>query len=82
MSHSPENGVLYPEGLTAGQLVRIEYDTTDPELAKVAGRTWLVTLLPVASTLLITWLVAAPLLWFLRTRLRALSKSAAVAGSV
>ena len=40
------------------------------------------TLLPVASTLLITWLVAAPLLWFLRTRLRALSKSAAVAGSV
>ena len=82
VSHSPENGVLYPEGLTAGQLVRIEYDTTDPELAKVAGRTWLVTLLPVASTLLITWLVAAPLLWFLRTRLRALSKYAAVAGSV
>ncbi|WP_298179080.1 DUF3592 domain-containing protein [Saccharomonospora sp.] len=75
--HSPENGVLYPEGLTPGELVRIEYDTTDPELAKVAGRTWLLTLLPVGSTLLTTWLVAVPLLWFLRRRLRALSASAA-----
>ena len=28
VSHSPENGVLYPEGLTAGQLVRI--GTTPP----------------------------------------------------
>jgi hypothetical protein len=73
VSHSPENGVLYPDGLTAGQLVRIEYDTTDPELAKVAERTWLLTLLPVSTTLLVTWLVAAPLAWFLRSRLRALT---------
>ncbi|MER7115173.1 DUF3592 domain-containing protein [Saccharomonospora azurea] len=75
VSHSPENGVLYPDGLTAGQLVRIEYDTTDPELAKVAGRTWLLTLLPVSTTLLFTWLVAGPLVWFLRSRLRTLSAS-------
>ncbi|CAM2877273.1 DUF3592 domain-containing protein [Saccharomonospora xinjiangensis] len=71
VSHSPENGVLYPDGLSEGQLVRIEYDTTDPALAKVAERTWLLTLLPVTTTLLFTWLVAAPLLWGLRSRLRA-----------
>ncbi|WP_024876426.1 DUF3592 domain-containing protein [Saccharomonospora piscinae] len=70
--HSPENGVLYPDGLVAGQLVRIEYDTTDPELAKIAGRTWLLTLLPVSTTVLATWLIAAPLVWWQRSRLRAL----------
>lgn len=72
VAHSPENGVLYPEGLAKGQLVRIEYDTTDPELARVAGRTWLLTLLPVGTTILVTWLVAGPLLWWLRSRLRGL----------
>ncbi|WP_019819027.1 DUF3592 domain-containing protein, partial [Saccharomonospora saliphila] len=71
VAHSPENGVLYPDGLAEGQLVRIEYDTTDAELAKVAGRTWLLTLLPVGSTLLVTWLVAMPSVWWLRSRLRA-----------
>jgi hypothetical protein len=81
VSHSPENGVLYPDGLTAGQLIRIEYDTTDPELAKVAGRTWLLTLLPVSTTLLFTWLVAGPLVWFLRSRLRALTATSPAARS-
>ncbi|MEU3273787.1 DUF3592 domain-containing protein [Saccharomonospora sp. NPDC006951] len=76
VAHSPENGVLYPGGLSAGQLIRIEYDTTDPELAKVAGRTWLLTLLPVGSTVLITWLIAGPLLWWLRSKLRAERRAA------
>ncbi|WP_084258597.1 DUF3592 domain-containing protein, partial [Saccharomonospora iraqiensis] len=69
VSHSPENGVLYPDGLNEGQLIRIEYDRTDPELAKVAGRTWLLSLLPVGTTLLGVWLVATPTVWWLRTRL-------------
>lgn len=76
VSHNPANGVLYPEGLQAGQLVRIEYDTTDPELARVAGRTWVLTLLPVTTTVLITWLVAGPLLWWIRTRARAAATAA------
>lgn len=71
VAHSPENGVLYPDGLSAGQLVRVEYDRGDPELARVAGRTWLLTLLPVGSTLVGIWLVAGPLLWWLRNRDRA-----------
>jgi hypothetical protein len=64
--HSPANGVLYPAGLVAGQLVRIEYDTSDPELARVAGRSAALTVLPLGTTILLTWLVAGPLLWWIR----------------
>ncbi|MGH3951461.1 MAG: hypothetical protein ACRDSE_20475, partial [Pseudonocardiaceae bacterium] len=62
------NGVLYPAGLSEGQLVRIEYASTNPELARVAGRTALLTLLPLGATVLFTWLLACPLLWWLRRR--------------
>ena len=64
--HSPANGVLYPDGLAAGQLVRIEYDASDPELARVAGRSATLTLLPLGSFVFFTWLVAGPVLWWLR----------------
>jgi hypothetical protein len=64
--HSPSNGVLYPAGLAAGQLVRVEYDAGDPELARVAGRSAALTVLPLGLTVLITWLVAGPLLWWIR----------------
>jgi hypothetical protein len=65
-AHSPANGVLYPAGLTAGDLVWIEYDTSDPELARVAGRDAILTLLPLGTTVLFTWLVAGPLIWWIR----------------
>ncbi|MEV0065474.1 MULTISPECIES: DUF3592 domain-containing protein [unclassified Amycolatopsis] len=65
--HSPANGVLYPSGLMAGQLVAIEYDVTNPDrTARVAGRTATLTLLPLGTTILFTWLVAGPLMWWLR----------------
>lgn len=64
--HLPSNGVLYPDGLTEGQLVRVEYASADPELARVSGRTAVLTLLPAGSTVVFTWLVAGPLLWWLR----------------
>lgn len=73
--HSPPTGVLYPSGLAAGQLVSIEYDATNPELTRVAGRTAALTLLPVGMTVLITWLVAGPLLWWLR---RLMKRTAAI----
>ncbi len=79
--HSPPTGVLYPSGLAAGQLVAIEYDATNPELTRVAGRTATLTLLPVGTTVLITWLVAGPLLWWLR-RLIKRDRSAPVAEPV
>nr|WP_166641717.1 DUF3592 domain-containing protein [Amycolatopsis sp. SID8362] len=64
--HSPANGVLYPDGLAAGQLVRIEYDASDPELARVAGRSATLTLLPLGSFVFFSWLVAGPVLWWIR----------------
>lgn len=72
--HSPANGVLYPAGLAAGQLVNIEYDVGDPELARVAGRSAANTLLPLGSMIFFTWLVAGPLLWWIR-RLNARSRA-------
>lgn len=67
MVHIPPNGVLYPGGLAEGQVVRIEYDRSDPdELVRVAGRNMSLTLLPVGSTMLITWAVVAPALLLLR----------------
>ena len=60
--------MLYPEGLEAGQLVRVEYNTEDPELARVAGRSASLTLLPLGTTILFTWLVAGPAWWFSRRR--------------
>ena len=34
----PERGVFYPRGLQPGDKVAVEYDVTDPELVRVAGR--------------------------------------------
>lgn len=65
---TPPNGVLYPDGLTEGQLVRVQYSTSDPDLVRVAGRTVVLTLLPAGTTVLFTWLVAGPLVWWLRRR--------------
>ncbi|WP_184690014.1 DUF3592 domain-containing protein [Saccharothrix tamanrassetensis] len=67
--HSPAQGVLYPDGLEPGQLVRIEYDTADPEVARVAERTWTLAVLPIATFLLALWAVLLPLVWWVRRRL-------------
>lgn len=68
--HIPSNGVLYPDGLAQGQLVRVEYAVADPELVRVAGRTAVLTLLPAGSTVLFTWLISGPVLWWLRASYR------------
>lgn len=64
----PRNGVLYPDGLVEGMLVRVQYATGDPELVRVAGRSAVLTLLPAGTTVLFTWLAAGPLVWWLRRR--------------
>jgi len=66
--HIPSVGVLYPEALEEGQVVLVEYDQTNPELVRVGGRGMSVTLLPVGSTVLITWLIVIPVVWWLRRR--------------
>jgi hypothetical protein len=62
----PPEGVLYPAGLAAGERVKVEYDTLDPDLVRVAGRSYLLALLPIGSTIAGAWLIAGPLLWWLR----------------
>lgn len=64
----PPGGVLYPEGLQSGQQVRVEYDQRNPDLVRVAGRTMLVSLLPVGTSLLGVWVVLGPTYWVLRRR--------------
>lgn len=60
---SPPTGLLYPVGLEEGQRVRVEYDRTDPDVVRVAGRTWTLSLIPAASIAVVGLIVAAPLWW-------------------
>jgi len=66
--HLPSVGVLYPDQLEEGQVVRVEYDTRNPDLVRVAGRGATLTILPVVTTLLAVWSVVAALIWWLRKR--------------
>jgi hypothetical protein len=69
---SPSQGVLYPEGLKVGQLVRIEYDTTNTELARIWGRGASLAVLPITTFLLVVWAVLLPAMWFTRRGFRRL----------
>lgn len=62
--HISQDGVLYPAGLQQGQRLQVEYDATNPNLVRVSGRSAELSLLPLGSTVLITWAIAGPLLWW------------------
>lgn len=66
--YSPDEGVAYPSGLQVGQLVRVEYDSADPEQVRVAGRTWVTGVVPAAITLVALWVLVVPATWWLRRR--------------
>ena len=66
--YTPQQGVAYPSGLVAGQLVRVEYATADPALVRVAGRSWIVGLAPAALVVGLVWALAAPLARWLHRR--------------
>jgi hypothetical protein len=53
----PSVGVIYPLRLVEGDRVRVEYDTANPDLVRVAGRDWKLGLLPVGTSLLGMWVV-------------------------
>ncbi|HVV23279.1 MAG TPA: DUF3592 domain-containing protein [Pseudonocardiaceae bacterium] len=69
----PSTGVLYPTGLATGERVRVEYDTRNPELVRVAGRTFTLAFLPIGTALAVCWAVVAPTVWLLRRRPRSVS---------
>lgn len=63
---TPEQGIAYPAGLAPGQLVRVEYSVADPDLVRVAGRSWVTGLLPGGATVVVTWLLALGFVRWLR----------------
>ena len=67
-AHTPELGVFYPRGLQAGTLVAVEYDVTNPDLVRVAGRTALSGLLPLGAAVVVVWAIAVPWSRWLRRR--------------
>ena len=65
----PERGVFYPRGLQVGSTIVVEYDVTDPDLVRVAGRSALGSMVPLLLSTLVGWLVLGPLaLWIRRRR--------------
>lgn len=65
---TPEDGVFYSRGLEAGQLVRVEYDRSEPELVRVEGRDWSEGLVPMLLAVVGIWAVLGSLSWWLRRR--------------
>ena len=68
VSQRPPGGVLYPGGLSVGQQFLVEYASTDPSRVRVAGRSAVNGIVMPAVSLMLCWLIAAPLLWWLRRR--------------
>lgn len=50
---NPQRGVLYPTGVREGQNIRIDYDDTNPQFARISGRNWTLSILPALSVLAI-----------------------------
>lgn len=61
--HSPPTGLLYPTGLGEGQRVWVTYATSDPDLVKVEGRKWTLSVIPALSVALLSTVLAALLWW-------------------
>lgn len=68
ITHNPQLGVLYPTNLIAGQRIDVEYARADPDLVRVAGRNASVAIIPAASVIVVTWLIAGPAVMLLRRR--------------
>jgi hypothetical protein len=66
--HSPPDGILYPKGLVPGQIVRIEYDQRNPELARVAGRSITSAWFPLTLIIAVAWGLVVGALYWLRQR--------------
>ena len=64
--HQPSAGLKYPTGLEAGDNVRVEYSAKDPTKVKVEGRTWLLSLMPAGSSMLLGLLVSGLLFGLIR----------------
>ena len=62
--HSPPDGLLYPTGLGKGQNVWVTYAKSNPDLVKVEGRGWTLSIVPALSVAVVATLVIVALWWW------------------
>ena len=55
--YSPRLGLLYPTELGTGQRISVEYDRSNPDLAKPAGRGASLSILPALSVAVLAWVI-------------------------
>ncbi len=60
--YSPRLGLLYPTELAVGDRISVDYQTTNPDLARPTGRDWTLALLPALSVAVLGWIVVAGLM--------------------
>lgn len=60
--YSPRLGLLYPTQLGTGQRISVEYDMGNPDLARPAGRTAALSIIPAASVIVLVWLAVIALM--------------------
>ena len=60
--YSPRLGLLYPTELATGQRISVEYDTTNPDVARPTGRTAALSIIPVLSVIVIVWVALIALM--------------------
>ncbi|SDS53316.1 DUF3592 domain-containing protein [Corynebacterium timonense] len=68
--HSPRYGLLYPTGLGEGQRVWVTYSTSRPDLVKVEGRAWTLSIVPALSVAAVSTLIAGAAWWAVGARRR------------
>ena len=72
----PERGVQYPRGLATGDTVTVEYDLSDPEQVRVAGRSVVDGIVPALLAVAGVWAVLGALaVWLRRHREAATPKA-------
>lgn len=54
--YSPRLGLLYPTELAVGERISVDYDMTNPDLARPSGRDWTLSLVPALSIVVVGWL--------------------------
>lgn len=55
--YSPRLGLLYPTELAVGERISVDYDMTNPDLARPSGRDWTLALIPALSIVVVGWFV-------------------------
>ncbi|MFW0788697.1 hypothetical protein [Gordonia sp. CPCC 205333] len=60
--YSPRLGLLYPTELAVGDRISVDYDITNPDLARPTGRDWKLSLTPALSIAVIGWLAVIVLM--------------------